>query len=130
MLKLKRSLSLLSAASVAIIAAGLMGGCSGSSGDGPFPAVNSELNAAVQPVPGEATQESGWAIALPQDYQQPWEELDASGYVIPEATTERFASALNANSEFRTGVDRFSETGDVSNLDQASVSAADWSAVK
>ena len=73
----------------------------------------------VLTVPGGSR--TGWpASGLPLDFQQPWEKLDGAGLVVPESAQSRDLSAVNLSSEFRTGVDRFSEAGDVSNLDQAS----------
>ncbi|MCB1219086.1 MAG: hypothetical protein H7A35_06440 [Planctomycetales bacterium] len=60
---------------------------------------------------------SGWPEGIPQDNIQPWEELDAEGYVIPAA---RLASAINLESEFIPGVERFSSSGEVSDNGEAS----------
>jgi len=57
--------------------------------------------------------------ALPKDGVQPWEKLDAAGYVLPPAGT-RGASALQPGSNFTPGVERFLEGGGVTNLDEAS----------
>ncbi|MBN2081206.1 hypothetical protein JW859_03250 [bacterium] len=66
------------------------------------------------------TATDGWPAALPVDYQQPWEELDADGYVIPDSAQARGTSTIDADSEYTPGIDRFSEAGDVDNLDEAS----------
>jgi len=62
-----------------------------------------------------------WPTSLPADRLQPWEKLDADGFVIPrERGCGRAASAINEFSEFVSGVERFSEAGDVTDLDEAS----------
>ncbi|HES57881.1 MAG TPA: hypothetical protein ENO21_00445, partial [Firmicutes bacterium] len=45
---------------------------------------------------------TAWPAVLPLDKAQPWEELDAGGHV---------ASAINAQSEFCAGVERYSDSG-------------------
>lgn len=119
MLKLKRTLLLAAAVAVVGTAASLLGGCSGNSSAG-FSAAAPNLTAPDQAAPADATPNGGFPYALPVDYQQPWEQLDGSGQVVPQPPAERGLSAITADSEFRTGVDRFSESGDVSDLDQAS----------
>jgi len=63
---------------------------------------------------------AGLPVSLPADFRLPWEKLDDSGLVIPGQSSTRMASAINPDSEFAAGVDRFSESGDVADLDQAS----------
>ena len=46
-----------------------------------------------------------WSAALPEDVRFPWEELDGSGFVVPQ---ERSSSAINAETEFVSGADTFS----------------------
>jgi len=46
---------------------------------------------------------SGLPSALPVDVAQPWEQLDVAGHVPPAGRT---ASCINAQSEFRSGVER------------------------
>lgn len=69
---------------------------------------------------GNEIESASWPATLPQDYRQPWEDLDAAGNVIPSSNQLRTGSAINLDSEFVAGVDRFSEVGDVDNLGQAS----------
>ncbi|MCB1188404.1 PKD domain-containing protein [bacterium] len=59
----------------------------------------------------------GWPSALPIDKVQPWEQLDGNGQVIP---AQRTASAINQQSEFIPGVERFSSSGDVTDNGEAS----------
>ncbi|MEZ5337828.1 MAG: PKD domain-containing protein [bacterium] len=47
--------------------------------------------------------------SLPQDGVQPWESLDADGFVV---LAERAASSININTEFTPGVERFLDSGD------------------
>ena len=58
-----------------------------------------------------------WNPALPLDTAQPWEALDASGYVIP---TGKSFSGVNQNSDFTPGIERYSESGDVTDNGEAS----------
>jgi outer membrane protein assembly factor BamB len=44
-----------------------------------------------------------WPAELPADFAQPWEQLDTAGHVLPAGRT---ASCINAQSEFRSGVER------------------------
>ena len=62
---------------------------------------------------GEAT--ATWPAALPADCLQPWEELDAQGYVVPPGRDNfggKSASAINALSEFVPGVEYETAAGD------------------
>ncbi|MCB1186083.1 PKD domain-containing protein [bacterium] len=62
-------------------------------------------------------------VSLPADGVQPWEQLDASGHVIP---AERSASSININTDFTLGVERFSDSGDaVDNLDATRLNGTD-----
>jgi len=79
-----------------------------------------EPQEAVEPVAVEQL-EVTWPTGLPEDKVQPWEEVDAEGYVIPpERGGEHSASAINEDSDFTPGRERFDEAGDVSDLDEAS----------
>jgi outer membrane protein assembly factor BamB len=60
---------------------------------------------------------AGWPLSLPQDRPQPWEELDGNGLVIP---ADRVANAINQQSAFIPGVERFNSTGDVTDNGEAS----------
>ena len=86
--------------------------------------VQPDMPASTQAALGfETTVPTGisWPSALPVDKLQPWEEVDAQGYVIPrERSGEHSASAINEESDFTPGRERFSEAGDVTNLDEAS----------
>ncbi|MCH7472358.1 PKD domain-containing protein [bacterium] len=76
----------------------------------------SDSNTGLAPeysAPG-GTGQAGWPVGLPVDQAQPWEKLDSEGYVI------RQSSAINAQSDFTPGVERFDEAGDVSDLGEAS----------
>lgn len=53
---------------------------------------------------------SGWPSALPTDGVQPWERVDAAGMVIPGGDARR-VSAIDLNSEFVPGVERFLDGG-------------------
>jgi len=64
--------------------------------------------------------QNGWPAALPADVRQPWETLDAAGFVIKPSRPGRDASGINTASEFTPGVERFAEAGDVSDLGEAS----------
>jgi len=57
-----------------------------------------------------------WPGTLPEDQLQPWEELDADGFVVPS----RRASNLNFDSIFASGVERYMEAGDVTDFGEAS----------
>jgi len=61
-------------------------------------------------------QQVTWPAGLPEDRLQPWEELDANGYVIPLKST----SNLNFDSIFASGVERYLEAGDVTTYGEAS----------
>ncbi|MCB1219089.1 MAG: PKD domain-containing protein [Planctomycetales bacterium] len=67
----------------------------------------------AQPVDMQAV----WPDSIPQDRMQPWEELGADGYVIPAG---KGTSAINLESEFIPGVERFSSSGDVNDNGEAS----------
>lgn len=56
-------------------------------------------------------------IPFPQDGVQPWEQVDARGFVIPQSS--RGLSALTADSEFVPGIERFLEGGGFSNAGEA-----------
>jgi hypothetical protein len=58
---------------------------------------------------------------LPQDGVQPWEELDARGYVVRPS---RRSAAIGTDSQFVPGVERFSEVGQVSDDDDVAVVVA------
>ena len=60
-----------------------------------------------------------WPTALPADHVQPWEELNAQGYVVPsdrEYFGDKGTSAINALSEFVPGVEYETVAGDTSAL--------------
>jgi hypothetical protein len=66
-----------------------------------------------------------WPGALPEDKVQPWEELDATGNVVPPKSAEgpersRRASNLNFDSIFAAGIERYLEAGDVTDFGEAS----------
>jgi len=61
-------------------------------------------------------QQVTWPAGLPEDRLQPWEELDADGFVVPS----RRASNLNFDSIFASGVERYLEAGDVTTYGEAS----------
>jgi len=73
-----------------------------------------------------ADMQAQWPASLPADQPQPWEQLDGAGYVIPPGGAQRAGQAINAQSDFTPGVERYSEAGDVTKLGEASrlVSAA------
>ncbi|MCC7477415.1 hypothetical protein IT575_03060 [bacterium] len=98
---------------------------SGSAG----PAAGSEL---VEPA--EQPQAGAWPPGIPDDGVQPWERVDASGFV------QRSSSAINADSEFAAGVEVFqsaasgsgastSEQGEALRLDSGAEGSGDraWS---
>ncbi len=60
-----------------------------------------------------------WPRMLPEDAVQPWEEVDANGYVIPPSEGKG-TSGINLNSQFITGANRFLEAGTVTDLGEAS----------
>jgi len=60
-----------------------------------------------------------WPQALPADGVQPWEEVDANGFVI-SPSEGKGASGINLNSQFVPGADRFLEAGSVVDLGEAS----------
>ncbi|MEZ5336762.1 MAG: PKD domain-containing protein [bacterium] len=62
-------------------------------------------------------QVAGFPAGLPEDRLQPWEQPDENGNVI---VTSRSGSAINRDSEFIAGVERFSSSGDVSDNGEAS----------
>jgi len=61
-------------------------------------------------------QQVRWPEGLPEDSVQPWEELDANGYVMPP----KAASNLNFATIFASGIERYLEAGDVSDYGEAS----------
>ena len=58
-----------------------------------------------------------WPDGLPEDQLQPWETMDANGYVIPP----RRASNLNFDSIFAAGIERYLEAGDVTDFEDTGV---------
>jgi len=102
-----------------ILAAWTLAGCAGSQVSGLSAAGDGPAAPALVAAPNGGADAAGLPAGLPVDYQQPWEQLDAFGLVVPESA-QRESSAVDLSSEFKTGVDRFSEAGDVSNYDQAS----------
>ncbi|MCH7472602.1 hypothetical protein IIA79_06585, partial [bacterium] len=107
-----------------LLLAGALGACGGDTDSGIADLSGAEsVSGPAQPSPGASPADlAAWPSGLPEDAALPWEQLDANGYVIPPAAggAARELSAINEDSEFVRGVDRFSEDGDVSNLDQAS----------
>ncbi|MBN2081354.1 hypothetical protein JW859_04010 [bacterium] len=96
--------------SLLIAAILLLGGCGGS------------RQVAIETGTGLTAPEStlaaaDWPVGLPVDAAQPWETVDADGYVIPSSRT---TSGINAASEFKAGRDRFNEAGDVTDRGEAS----------
>lgn len=70
------------------------------------------LQSAGQPHPQfETSGELQRPGQLPVDGLQPWESLDANGYVLPSG--DRTASSINGNTDFTPGIARFLEAGDV-----------------
>jgi len=66
--------------------------------------------------PAAVEQQVTWPEGLPEDKAQPWEELDADGYVVPPKGT----SNLNFDSIFASGIERYLEAGDVTDFGEAS----------
>ncbi|MEP0813615.1 MAG: PQQ-binding-like beta-propeller repeat protein [bacterium] len=87
---------------------------------------NSNHNVSVpDPVSGYSTPniaQAEWPEGLPADQIQPWEMLNSSGFVETKAAVKS-ASALNKDSEFVPGVERYLEAGNV--LDNGEASAFD-----
>ena len=77
------------------------------------------------PDAGQSGIATGWPVGLPADGIQPWETLNAQGYVA----LQRGTSGINVDSDYTAGRDRFLEGGDVTDLDEASVldSSPAWS---
>ncbi len=94
-----------------IIVATAACGASGESTDGAW----NELNPVS--IPEHPVQPADWPLQLPADMPQPWESLDSAGHVIP---ADRAASGINQYSDFTPGVERFSESGDVTDNGEAS----------
>jgi len=64
---------------------------------------------------------SGLPVILPLDGLQPWESLDENGFATStDENWKRSVSAINADSIFVTGGDRYAEGGDVSDYGVAS----------
>jgi outer membrane protein assembly factor BamB/PKD repeat protein len=66
------------------------------------------------PATGSApAQRATWPTALPVDGVQPWEQLDEAGYVLPGSgeVGARAVTAIDADSEFVPGVERYSDGG-------------------
>ncbi|MCB1217417.1 PKD domain-containing protein [bacterium] len=60
---------------------------------------------------------------LPADGMQPWEALDAGGFVIPAS---RITSSINLNTDFTPGVERFLDSGDAAdNLEATRLNGTD-----
>jgi hypothetical protein len=66
--------------------------------------------------PAAMEQQVTWPAGLPEDRLQPWEELDANGYVVPP----KGASNLNFATIFASGIERYLEAGDVTDYGEAS----------
>ncbi|UNM09248.1 MAG: hypothetical protein H7A35_04150 [Planctomycetales bacterium] len=60
---------------------------------------------------------SGFPSGLPADGLQPWEQLDAQGFIVP---ADRSAASINGNTDFTPGIQRFLESGDVAANGEAS----------
>lgn len=89
----------------------LAGGCGGAGNATAVPGAS----ATGQP----AVSGTSWPSALPQDAVQPWERLDAAGRVIPRSAG-RMAASINVNSIFVAGVERYLDSGDVTDYGEAS----------
>jgi PKD repeat protein len=81
--------------------------------------VTGSSSADVSPAP---TDLPGFA-ALPSGGAQPWERVDARGYVVPPAP-QRGAAAIAPTAYFQPGVERFAEVGNVTDNDETSVVVA------
>ncbi|MCB1217419.1 PQQ-binding-like beta-propeller repeat protein [bacterium] len=82
--------------------------CSQGNPGGSLDAANSQQSLpAVQITPDLKPEQ--FPSALPADGVQPWESLDADGYVVPSG---RSASSINLNTDFTPGVERFLDSGD------------------
>ena len=89
----------------------------GGSNNQPATIQGAPIDAAVQPA------SQGLPDSLPADGVQPWERLDADGYVIPQ---ERSALSINASTDFTPGVERFQESGDAAdNLEATRLNGTD-----
>lgn len=69
-------------------------------------AVEPAMQQTAQPLSAVTASPAG----LPTDGVQPWETVDAAGFVIPAAG--RSASSINNNTDFTAGVERFLDSGD------------------
>jgi len=59
--------------------------------------------------------------SLPEDKPQPWEKLDEQGFVIPQTSSgQKSPSAINLETDFTLGANRFLEAGDVTDYQDAS----------
>jgi len=74
------------------------------------------LSVALQPQASAEQAQVMWPSGLPEDKLQPWEEMDANGYVVPP----KAASNLNFDSIFASGIERHLEAGDVTDYGEAS----------
>ncbi|MCB1217143.1 PQQ-binding-like beta-propeller repeat protein [bacterium] len=87
-----------------------LAGCGG--GTAQFSLVPAEPAA----TPQDNGTETSWPSALPRDVIQPWEQLDGNGRIAPA----RSSSGINQQSDFTSGVDRFSQSGNVTDNGEAS----------
>jgi len=96
----------LAAAFASIIASALLTSCAGNFNDN-VPLTDVAEPPAEQPAIPAPIDYGGWPAQLPADEQQPWEQLDAAGHVVP---AERSISCLNADSQYAPGVEREAES--------------------
>ncbi len=95
-----------------LLACSVFSSCAGSRTD----ALNYESSRpALSPIARDSSRD--WPVLLPEDRVQPWETQDDQGRLIPG---ERVSSALPQNHDLIPGVDRFRESGGVTDLGEAS----------
>jgi len=99
-------------AAVAFVAIALMA-CGQGSKRVPTPAT---IGTQQTVAPAAVEQQVTWPAGLPEDQLQPWETMDANGYVIPPKGT----SNLNFDSIFAAGIERYLEAGDVTDFGETS----------
>lgn len=96
------------AATLASLMLFLLPGCGGQNG---------QITSRPEVVAGHVAPPGEWLHSLPVDALQPWEVVDDNGHVVP--VDQHSASALNLESEFVPGVERYRDGGNAEDKGEA-----------